>query len=271
MFNYISAHKNAYHKGQLFPFMLAVVVVLLIMLIITINLGQLSVFKTDTSNAADGGALAGASSISSSLLGLGNANDMMAGEAYVCLCMAIGFMCTYIGIAAGIALLITHISKSVLIFVQEMGATIEGLAKARQNAIQYAWQNIGVDEPRPSMGMFLYRILEQMNRYDPGMSPPGLYNYGIFDSTTHRYFSEYVPYTDVSKQGTDISTTPAQLMQDCLNNRNGCTVDDLATFQHIYETGYDDNPAYQITGTPVNGNDDPNIRYQFKVGSALNW
>ena len=89
MLNCFCANKTAYHKGQIFPFMLAVVAVLVIMFMITFNLGQIGFFKTDTSNAADAGALAGSSVISGALLGLGLGNDAMAAEAYVTIGAAI--------------------------------------------------------------------------------------------------------------------------------------------------------------------------------------
>jgi len=61
MFNYFHANKLNYEKGQLVPIFIVVLTVLIIMAMITVNLSKVSLIKTDSSNAADAGALAGGS------------------------------------------------------------------------------------------------------------------------------------------------------------------------------------------------------------------
>jgi len=59
MFIYFQQNKLRYEKGQLTPIFIVVIVILIIMAMLTVNLGKLGLIKTDTSNAADAGALAG--------------------------------------------------------------------------------------------------------------------------------------------------------------------------------------------------------------------
>lgn len=61
MFKYIDENKLRYEKGQLAPFFIAVLVIIIIMAMITVNLGKIGSIKTDSANAVDAGALAGGS------------------------------------------------------------------------------------------------------------------------------------------------------------------------------------------------------------------
>jgi hypothetical protein len=198
MFNYISAHKNTYHKGQIFPFMLAVVVVLIIMFMMTINLGQMSVYKTDTSNAADAGALAGASIITGAILGLGMVNDSMCVEAIIFFAGAVVACCCW-HFAAAAALLIMHTLNSINTYVQQKGQSIAALGQARKAAVQYAWQNISVDEPRPSLKSYI----------DCQRGQDGYPNCALIPETISGSFV------------------------------HACSTAELSKYQSIYETGYD--------------------------------
>ena len=70
MFIWFSENRANYNKGQVFPFVIAAIAILVMMAMITANLGKLAIFKTDVSNAADAGALAGAGVLSGWLLWL---------------------------------------------------------------------------------------------------------------------------------------------------------------------------------------------------------
>jgi hypothetical protein len=83
MFTWFSENKANYKKGQIFPFVIAALAMLIIMAMITANLGKIAIFKTDVSNAADSGALAGASILSGYLLGVGLTSDTWCGTAIV--------------------------------------------------------------------------------------------------------------------------------------------------------------------------------------------
>ncbi len=65
MYITFSKHKANYKKGQLTPFFIALIAVLIIAVFVTINAGKISLFKTHTANAADAGALAGGSVMAS--------------------------------------------------------------------------------------------------------------------------------------------------------------------------------------------------------------
>ena len=61
MFIYFNKNKLAYHKGQLAPFFIVFIILLLIAALVTVNIGKIGLIKTHSSNAADAGALAGGS------------------------------------------------------------------------------------------------------------------------------------------------------------------------------------------------------------------
>src|SRR3989338_4854679 len=64
-------------RGQIASFMIAVIVILLIGLMVTVNLGKVAMNKTHTSNAADAGALAVSSTYNSTLNNLAYQNWLM--------------------------------------------------------------------------------------------------------------------------------------------------------------------------------------------------
>jgi len=61
MFIYFNEQKLAFHKGQLVPFFIVFIILLLIAALVTVNIGKVGLIKTYSSNAADAGALAGGS------------------------------------------------------------------------------------------------------------------------------------------------------------------------------------------------------------------
>ena len=64
MFIYFNKNKLAYHKGQLAPFFIVFIILILIAALVTVNIGKVGLVKTHSSNAADAGALAGGSVMS---------------------------------------------------------------------------------------------------------------------------------------------------------------------------------------------------------------
>ncbi|MCF7916259.1 MAG: hypothetical protein K9L61_00585 [Candidatus Omnitrophica bacterium] len=77
MFSYLEQIKGSYHKGQLAPFFIAFLVVLVIVTLVIVNVGKVSLVKTHSSNSADAGALAGGSSMALVFNGLCIANAQM--------------------------------------------------------------------------------------------------------------------------------------------------------------------------------------------------
>ena len=77
MFSYFSRHKCQYHKGQLAPFFIALIVIIAIAILITVNIGKVSLTKTYTANACDAGALAGATVMAALYEGLAETKEAM--------------------------------------------------------------------------------------------------------------------------------------------------------------------------------------------------
>lgn len=134
-------------RGQVASFMIAVIVILLIGLMVTVNLGKVAMTKTHTSNAADAGALAGSSGYNSTLNNLAYQNWLMI-TAYLT--------------EAAVFLLPISICKEKWRFVAwniywvaaavdyylALDAGEEGYREARNSARQLALVNAGIDQPK---------------------------------------------------------------------------------------------------------------------------
>ena len=163
MFERFAQEKNHYQKGQVFPFLIAILCVVLVLIMITINLGQIGVFRTDTSIAADAGALAGVSVLSGTLLGLGLRSESMYGDFIVSvglalLCILGALETLGISVIAGIAILIVFIIGYYVDFFKAMMDCAMGWGNAKKTAMQYAFQNAGIDEPRPTFKEFVLGV-----------------------------------------------------------------------------------------------------------------
>ncbi|MCF7888189.1 MAG: hypothetical protein K9L76_02805 [Candidatus Omnitrophica bacterium] len=77
MYIFLEENTNAYHKAQLTPFFIAILTILIIGIMVTVNIGKVSQIKTHTSNSADAGALAAASVMSSTFNALGAYSSYM--------------------------------------------------------------------------------------------------------------------------------------------------------------------------------------------------
>ncbi len=157
MFGLFSKNKADYkNKGQIFPFLIAVICVSIILMMITVNLGQIGIFKTEVSNAADAGALAGASTLSSTLLGLGLRSDMMCGRAIEVLIAIIIELCFFVyGWIMAILTYIVFIVEALVNLAYAYGDARLGWTNAKRISLQYAFNNSGVDEVRPTFEDFL--------------------------------------------------------------------------------------------------------------------
>ena len=149
---------GCYDRGQIFPYMIAILVAVLAIAMITVNLGQIGIFKTDVSNAADAAALAGASTLSAYLLGIGFQSDKMCGVMLVAVVVIILFACTVIGLPVAIAAYIALTIKQYVTYFQALEDGKMAWSNAKKTAFQYAFQNAGIDEPRPSFEQFLLRV-----------------------------------------------------------------------------------------------------------------
>lgn len=154
----IFKNKNRYDRGQVFPFLIAMLVAVLAIAMITVNLGQIGIFKTDVSNAADAGALAGASTLSGYLLGIGIQSDKMCGLMLVELTAIILLACSVIGIPVAVAVYAAITAKQLTTWFQSQKEGEMAWSNAKKTAMQYAFQNAGVDEPRPTFKQFLRKV-----------------------------------------------------------------------------------------------------------------
>jgi len=74
MFRYFSKNKCNAKKGQVASFFVAIIVLVAIMALITVNIGKIGFIKTETSNAVDAGALAAGSVMANTFNAIGRSN-----------------------------------------------------------------------------------------------------------------------------------------------------------------------------------------------------
>ena len=77
MINYFYRYWSQYHKGQLAPFFIVLIVVLIIAALVTVNIGKIARTKTYSGNSTDAGALAAASTLAYALNYVATANGKM--------------------------------------------------------------------------------------------------------------------------------------------------------------------------------------------------
>ena len=148
-----------YEKGQIFPFLIAIICVVIIMVMITINLGQINIFKTETSNAADAGALAAPSVLSGILLGFGMQSENMLGYAIATMLAIIICICIpYIGWVTAIFIYIAFLVSQMIDYTMAYWQGEMGWSNAKKTALSYAFQNIGVNERRKYFTEFLQGV-----------------------------------------------------------------------------------------------------------------
>lgn len=133
-------------KGQITPFLIVVIVILLIATMITVNLGKVSMTRTHTANAADAGALAGASTMANGLNAIKDLSTTMFMETVTvqallasCLLPCWGAQALYW------AHLAFQISQIALIQFKMIPDTMDAADEA---AKQLAFSNVGIDEAK---------------------------------------------------------------------------------------------------------------------------
>jgi hypothetical protein len=130
---------------------------------ITVNLGQIGVFKTDVSNAADAGALAAASILSAYLLGIGLLSDQMFGYMLMELVVIVAAIVEVIKIPVAIAVAIIVYVKMLTQYFKALKDSKIAWANAKKTALQYAFSNAGIDEPRPTFKEFVKKVYGEEN------------------------------------------------------------------------------------------------------------
>lgn len=139
-------HRNR-KRGQITPFLIAVIAILLITTMITVNLGKVSMTRTNTANAADAGALAGASAMANGLNAIKDLSTMMFMEtvtvqAILASCMLECSLALNV-YTVHLALQISQIALAQLKMIPDT------MDAADDSAKQLAFSNAGVDEAKP--------------------------------------------------------------------------------------------------------------------------
>jgi len=194
MFIFFAENRANYNKGQIFPFVIAAIVILTIMAMITANLGKVSVIKTDVANAADASALAGVSILSGWLLGMGLTSDTWCGTAVVTVARMVEIFVMGSDsikvpsfnlddddsdsesdnyddfpddLVAAVKLYIQHMIKYYLAFRRLDMDNEMAWANTKQTALRAAFQNSGVDErPQPKDKFKNYMAANPGGSYD---------------------------------------------------------------------------------------------------------
>lgn len=123
----VNFHRNKlrYEKGQLAPFFILTLVVLIIMAMVTVNLSKVASIKTEASNAADAGSLAAGSIMAKTFNVVANANSEL--EFYYTTFM-VTTMLTYTVIFIYLAKAMKTVCKVSLTAVGFMSKVIKGTA-----------------------------------------------------------------------------------------------------------------------------------------------
>jgi len=155
-------------RSQSFPLMLAVMAILLIIAMMVVNVGKVAVFRTDTSNAADAGALAAASVLSQVLLGEGLNADKFAARSTLRLAAMVYMLCNSIfpfDMISAWTIYMDHcrdaLNEYKRLFDRE---SVMGWANAKKTGLQYAFLNIGADQP-PAMKYKEYKLKGYSGNY----------------------------------------------------------------------------------------------------------
>ncbi len=135
--------------GQVAPFLIVILVVLLMATMVTVNIGKIGLTKTRTSNAADAGALAGASIMANGLNAIGDISaqmlaDSLAAEAVI----ASGTLnCAYVPYYLGA----TNIAQyAMFAYAWRLGSM--SIDEAGRAARQLAFSNVGIDQAKEPRG-----------------------------------------------------------------------------------------------------------------------
>jgi len=161
-------------EGQIAPFLIAIIVVLIIALMVTANIGKIGMFKTRTANAADAGALAGSTAHSNALNALADTNTAMIAEY---LSTQVTFLipvniCS-MGAMRNIAY-IAFVAAQTAQFILAWSNAMEGYEEARSAAYQFAFMNAGIDESKERLSGESYEsYLQRESRFGQWMKNKG--------------------------------------------------------------------------------------------------
>lgn len=138
--------KSNKEKGQIAPFLIAVIVILLTAMMVTVNLGKISMTKTHTSNAADAGALAGASTMANGLNAIADISDQMLADYLIAVAIlgSCKLQCSKAWTTYG-----AHVASQLALWGYANSVAGDTLEEAEVMAKQMAFSNAGIDETKP--------------------------------------------------------------------------------------------------------------------------
>lgn len=143
-------------KGQVAPFMIAVIVILITAIMAAVNLGKISSTKTTTANAADAGALAGASTMAN---GLNSLKDMSTDTFMATFSAEAILMSCKLECDASFYSWIATMATSAAWYAYILAKVVPDARKAAENAAkQTAFSNAGIDETKTRLSGENYEV-----------------------------------------------------------------------------------------------------------------
>jgi len=167
--------KNIFFRreGQIAPFMIAIIVVLIMALMITANIGKIGLTKTHTANAADAGALAGSTMYANTLNSLADTNTAMIAEflsTEVAFLIPISICFRWIRYISYLAFIAAQTTQYVLAW----NNAAEGYELGRSAALEFAFMNAGIDESKErSSGESYEAYLQRESNFGNWMKDKG--------------------------------------------------------------------------------------------------
>lgn len=190
--------KNNYVKrraqgGQIAPFLIAVIVILITAIMVAVNLGKIALNKTTTANAADAGALAGASTMANAL----NSLKDMSTDTFMATTttQAILGICLLECTDAIVSWIATITANWAWFAYIELKVVPDSLEQAETAAKQLAFSNAGIDETKARQSGETYEDwLKRDSRFSQWMTDE---NYTSED--TYEWFDSDTKYGQESK------------------------------------------------------------------------
>lgn len=179
--------KNIFYRrdGQVAPFMIAIIVVLIMALMVTVNIGKVGFTKTNTANAADAGALAGSVMHANTLNSLADTNTAMIAEylSTQAIFLVPAPICTeWVKFISYLAFVAAQTAQYILAWQNAE----KGYEEARNSAKQFAFMNAGIDEPKPRLNGETYEAyLQRESRFGQWMKDKG-YESGLYTWTDNQ-------------------------------------------------------------------------------------
>ena len=170
------------NDGQVAPFMIAIIVVLIMAIMVTVNIGKVSLTKTRTANAADAGALAGSTTHANTLNALADANTQMIADY---LSMQIMFLIPF-GICTAkfrYVAYLAFVAAQTTMFILAWNNANKGYQEAQSAAKQLAFMNAGIDEAKVRLTGESYQdYLRRESPFGQWMANKG-YDSGVYSWT----------------------------------------------------------------------------------------